>query len=570
MEPVTSRGLAGSCKQASCFSSPNFPIPHQSLKPASGPFHLRMRLLLSAVLFIVEILAVTLLVDTASLKGTPGLAGLAWGNAANGLRFLVFSAAFSLAFAVFTAPHLFADAGVPYQRRSYRSAGIFHLATFCLFATSSYLLCNIKSSRGVTDLLTVMAATAGVGTMVSCSLLLVRTGFWKAVLQAAPRAPWYGAAVSAATILGLLKLNWLVQPWMNLTFRACYRVLRFLFFRPVFDPATFTLGTQRFQVTVSQQCSGYEGVLLILVFSTVWLFFFRREFRFPQALWMVPVGVMASWALNVCRIVALILIGNAGAPRVAIEGFHSQAGWIAFIMLAISLAVVFQKSSWTASRPQTRSASRSALAVETSAFLLPFLAILAAGMLAQAAGSGFEWLYPLRVLVAAAVLWHYRTELSKLNWRVSGESAALGALVFLLWMGWDRLSGGVATDMPRVFAVAPAYLRSVWMAFRVVGAIITVPIAEELAFRGYLMRRFASVKFSKMSFQGCGLYPVLVSSVAFGLLHGRLWVPGIAAGIVYAIAARRRGRIGDAVLAHSVTNALISLWVAYSGDWHLW
>jgi hypothetical protein len=32
----------------------------------------------------------------------------------------------------------------------------------------------------------------------------------------------------------------------------------------------------------------------------------------------------------------------------------------------------------------------------------------------------------------------------------------------------------------------------------------------------------------------------------------------------------RRGRIGQAVVAHATTNALIAAWVLVRGDWYLW
>jgi len=63
---------------------------------------------------------------------------------------------------------------------------------------------------------------------------------------------------------------------------------------------------------------------------------------------------------------------------------------------------------------------------------------------------------------------------------------------------------------------------------------------------------------------------VLISSVAFGLLHGGRWLAGTIAGVLYAAALRWRGRIGDAVAAHAVTNALLAAWVLISGHWGLW
>jgi membrane protease YdiL (CAAX protease family) len=62
----------------------------------------------------------------------------------------------------------------------------------------------------------------------------------------------------------------------------------------------------------------------------------------------------------------------------------------------------------------------------------------------------------------------------------------------------------------------------------------------------------------------------LISSAIFGALHGSRWLTGVVAGILYAIALLRRGRIGDAVAAHATTNALIAVDVLVFHHWQLW
>jgi CAAX prenyl protease-like protein len=101
-------------------------------------------------------------------------------------------------------------------------------------------------------------------------------------------------------------------------------------------------------------------------------------------------------------------------------------------------------------------------------------------------------------------------------------------------------------------------------------AMITVPIAEELAFRGFLIRRLMSADFESRTLREFTYISILISSVAFGLMHGDRWIAGTVAGALYAAALVRRGRIGDAVVAHATTNALLAAWVLYSGRWGLW
>jgi CAAX prenyl protease-like protein len=102
----------------------------------------------------------------------------------------------------------------------------------------------------------------------------------------------------------------------------------------------------------------------------------------------------------------------------------------------------------------------------------------------------------------------------------------------------------------------------------VVGSVVTVPIAEELAFRGYLLRRLISADFDELAPRFTWL-SFLLSSFLFGVLHGR-WLAGTAAGMLYAWAMYRRGRLADAVIAHATTNALIAADVLILGNWNYW
>jgi membrane protease YdiL (CAAX protease family) len=52
-------------------------------------------------------------------------------------------------------------------------------------------------------------------------------------------------------------------------------------------------------------------------------------------------------------------------------------------------------------------------------------------------------------------------------------------------------------------------------------------------------------------------------------MHGR-WLAGAAAGMCYAWAMYRRGRVSDAVIAHAVTNGLIAAEVLVCSHWGLW
>ncbi len=138
--------------------------------------------------------------------------------------------------------------------------------------------------------------------------------------------------------------------------------------------------------------------------------------------------------------------------------------------------------------------------------------------------------------------------------------------MYAIWIALEPSGGSNLSPLP---AAWPRYAAIGWIAFRVLGSVVTVPIAEELAFRGFLIRRLIDSDFESVPAGKLTPYSLVISSVLFGLLHGR-WTAGIVAGGAYALVYRRRGKIGDAVLAHAVSNALIAAQVLLMGDWRLW
>ena len=272
------------------------------------------------------------------------------------------------------------------------------------------------------------------------------------------------------------------------------------------------------------------------------------------------------WLTNAVRIAALVGIGTWGFPQVALGGFHSQAGWLAFNGLALGLVAATQRARFFRSDTETITGANPA-----APYLLPLLALVATAMVTGAFASGLDRFYGLRVLAAASVLCLYRRHYTSLLGPWSWSALAVGAAVFVAWLalepppsassGDDAVPAGLAS-LPRGWAV-------LWLTFRVVGSVVVVPLAEELAFRGYLMRRLIAADFREVPLGQFSWFSFLVSSVLFGALHQR-WLAGALAGVFYALCLYRRGGLMDAVLAHATTNALIAACVLITGKWSLW
>jgi exosortase/archaeosortase family protein len=103
------------------------------------------------------------------------------------------------------------------------------------------------------------------------------------------------------------------------------------------------VGTALFRVEISRECSGFEAMGLCAVFLGAALWLLRRDLRFPQALVLMPLGVALMWLANVLRIAALVALGSRGEHRLAVQGFHSMAGWVFFLAIGLSLIACARK-----------------------------------------------------------------------------------------------------------------------------------------------------------------------------------------------------------------------------------
>jgi exosortase E/protease (VPEID-CTERM system) len=329
------------------------------------------------------------------------------------------------------------------------------------------------------------------------------------------------------------------------------------------------LGFEGFRIVIEPVCSGYEGIGLLTILTGAYLWAFRSALRFPQVLVLVPIGIALSWLTNVVRIAALMLVGARWSSEVALGSFHSKAGWLLFCGIALGGVALTRRTSFFSRDVAVRVPI--ATWNPTAAYLTPLLALVGVHMVTGLFSTGLPLLYPLGVLAGAAMLWrHYGAYrwLFRLGW--SWQAAALGVAAFVLWIVLEPAADPAASAAWREeLAALPLPAAALWLAFRALGSVLVVPVAEELAFRGYLLRRLFSSDFTSVAFSRFGWASLLVSSAAYGLLHER-WLAGILAGMLFAFAQYRRGRLTDAVLAHAVTNLLVALHALGWKQWSLW
>jgi exosortase E/protease (VPEID-CTERM system) len=453
--------------------------------------------------------------------------------------------------------------GIPAAAKSL----LIHLAAFGVFTWLTSLVFG-RVERAWPIALGLSASWAGSGLLTMATWAAI--GIPRDVLvQMARRGPGLllmGVAAGLA-IWGLGQLTGGL--WLPLGRSALWLVhvlLQMGFSETVYQPERFVVGTPRFQIEIAPACSGFEGIGLMVILTGSYLWMRRHALRFPRALLLIPIGVVAIWLANSVRIAAMIALGSAGYDSIALGSFHSQAGWIAFNALGLGLIAAFHL--WTTAGDDSRDAR-----FPSAMYLVPFLAIMATTMTTGAFSEGFDRLYPLRILAGGACLWAFRGEYRGLGWAPGWEAPAIGVLAFAIWMALEPLAPGSSLDsrseVGAWLADLPNWGAGAWLACRALGSIVVVPLAEELAFRGYLTRRLISADYEAIPLGTFSWISFLASSMLFGMLHGR-WIAGGLAGMLYAGALYRRRNLWDAVAAHATTNALIACHVLITGDLGQW
>lgn len=359
--------------------------------------------------------------------------------------------------------------------------------------------------------------------------------------------------------------------WGGFTMRASGALLSFVYDDVFVNLDDQVMGTERFYVSIAPVCSGFESMGLVSVLLTAYLVGFRERFRFPRSVVLVPIGIAAAWVANSLRIAALVVLGTSVSPTLALGSFHSKAGWVLFCIVGLGVAWLGQARYFRAEGAAVDAAPPSRSGNATAAFLSPMLVLLGTALVTGALFEPLDRAYVVRVVAGGLLLgvfWRrYRlTGPEPFDW-VSVVSGLLLA-PFWLWMAGapdDAITDLLHEQLGQLGSVE----RAAWLAARLVGFVVVVPLAEELAFRGYLLRRLVNQDFQSVPLDRFAWAPALGSALVFGVLHGA-WLAGIGAGVLFAWIQSRRGRTWDAVVSHAVANGAIGVFILWTGRYELW
>jgi uncharacterized protein len=159
------------------------------------------------------------------------------------------------------------------------------------------------------------------------------------------------------------------------------------------------------------------------------------------------------------------------------------------------------------------------------------------------------------------------------------QSVLLGVAVFFIWIGPDALIPGYRSSIlfsnsivghPEGATVPADKISMVFLLFRVLGSVVTVPIIEELFWRGWMMRWIANHQFYRIPVGAWHAEAFWIVAVLFASEHGSFWDVGLVTGVIYNWWAVRTRNLTDCVIAHAVTNACLAVYVIGWGQWQYW
>jgi uncharacterized protein len=214
----------------------------------------------------------------------------------------------------------------------------------------------------------------------------------------------------------------------------------------------------------------------------------------------------------------------------------------------------------------------------TAGYIAPFAVFIVVMAIEHALLPDSQLLYPVRfVAVLAAIFLFSRPYL---EWRFTAPfaSVAVGVAVCAIWVAPDRLFhyrhfwlfenalfGKAASSIAPALKIAPWFL-----SIRILGSMVLVPIAEELFWRGWLMRWLIDPHFEKVPLGKYAPGAFWLVALLFASEHGPYWEVGLIAGAIYNWWMVRTRSLADCILAHAVTNGLLAVWVLATGEWQYW
>ena len=204
-------------------------------------------------------------------------------------------------------------------------------------------------------------------------------------------------------------------------------------------------------------------------------------------------------------------------------------------------------------------------------YVVPFLVFAGFTYLVPLFNMSRFLVYPAKILSVLVLLFYFWPRIKeeiRPFWDMN--AIMVGIAVFIIWIGLEGQYpqiGSPAGFNPYESGQGVYVILS--MGFRLFGAALVVPVIEELFWRSFALRFLIDNNIRRIPLGSFSWFSFIFVSIAFGLEHHR-WLPGIFAGMLYALLLYQRKNLFSPILAHGVTNLLLGIYVIVNQDWGYW
>jgi uncharacterized protein len=197
-------------------------------------------------------------------------------------------------------------------------------------------------------------------------------------------------------------------------------------------------------------------------------------------------------------------------------------------------------------------------------------------LIGNRSAAGYPIAYGIKLILVALLAWYYRATWRDLRPAPSIGKIVLGVvtgvLVCVAWVGLDghyptfKFLGSRSAFDPLTLGVGS---RWAFIALRLAGLVVLVPLIEELFWRSFLMRwvidnDFLRVPIGKVTPMAAG-----VTSALFALAHPE-WLPAVLTGALWAWLLWSTKSLSACVISHATANLALGIYVIITHDWKFW
>lgn len=215
---------------------------------------------------------------------------------------------------------------------------------------------------------------------------------------------------------------------------------------------------------------------------------------------------------------------------------------------------------------------------EEIAYIAPMAVFLALVQVAVSFKSLYAPAYIARAILTAILLAIFWRNYTKIRWHHWWLGILVGVIGTVQWIGmqlwlqnhfdWFRPSPDAFNPMNAFHSQAAMWS---FIAVRMIGAVLVVPVMEELFWRDYLWRQISSPNDFKIPPVG-EWDPIAFAVVCgvFATVHGNWWLTAIVwAAMIGALLVYTKS-LGACIIAHATTNLLLALYVLKYHVWDFW